>query len=93
MGGCPNYASAEVSSCYISSVHRATMPAGETVIVPRINAQMHAWRARIVLLSANGVGPMGIRRRTGKGPECLGIGLKPRNDLCEWADIAGQTAQ
>ncbi len=65
----------------------------EAVIVPRINAQLHAWRARIVLLSANGVGTMGIRRRTGKGPECLGIGLKPRNELCEWADIAGQTAQ
>ncbi len=65
----------------------------EAVIVLKINAQMHAWRARIVLLSANGVGTMGIRRRTGKGPECLGIGLTPRNELCAWADITGQTAQ
>ena len=65
----------------------------EAVIVSRISAQKHVWRARIVLLSANGVGTMGIRRRTGKGPECLGIGLKPRNELCAWADITDQTAQ
>jgi hypothetical protein len=65
----------------------------EAVIVSRISAQKHVWRARIVLLSANGVGTMGIRRRTGKGPECLGIGLKPGNEVCAWADITGQTAQ
>ncbi len=65
----------------------------ETVIVSRISAQKHVWRARIVLPSANGVGTMGIRRRTGKGPERFGIGLKPRNELCAWADIKGQTAQ
>ncbi len=65
----------------------------EAVIVSRINAQKHVWRARNVLLSANGVGTMGIRRRTGKGPECLGIGLKLRNELCAWVDITGQTAQ
>ncbi len=65
----------------------------EAVIVSRISAQKHVWRARMVLLSANGVGTMGIRRRTGKGPECLGIGLKPRNELGAWADITDQTAQ
>ncbi len=65
----------------------------ETVIVSRISAQKHVWRARIVLPSANGVGTMGIRRRTGKGPDCLGMGLKPQNELCAWADITGQTAQ
>ena len=65
----------------------------ETGIVSKISARKHVWRARFVLLSANGGGTMGIRRRTGKGPECLGIGLKPRNELCAWADITGQTAQ
>jgi hypothetical protein len=28
----------------------------------------HVWRARIVLLSAEGVGTMAIQRQTGKGP-------------------------
>lgn len=65
----------------------------EAVIVSRISAQKHVWRARIVLLSANGVGTMGIRRRTGKGSECLGIGLKLRNELYTWAVVTGQTAQ
>ncbi len=60
----------------------------EAVIVLKINAQMHAWRARIVLLSANGVGTMGIRRRTGKGPECLGIGLSRETNFAN-----GQTSR
>ncbi len=65
----------------------------EALIVSRISAQTHVWRARTILLSANGVGTMGIRQRTGKGPESLEIGLKPGNELCAWADIAGQTNQ
>ncbi len=65
----------------------------EAVIVSRISAQKYVSQARSVLLSANGVGTMGIRRQTRKGPECLGNGLKPRNELCAWADITGQTAQ
>ncbi len=52
----------------------------EAVIVSRISAQKHVWRARISLLSANGVGMTEIQRRTGKGPECLGIGPKLRNE-------------
>ena len=65
----------------------------KAVIVSRISAQKHVWWARIVLLSAKGVCTMGIRRWTGKDIECRGIGLKPRNELCAWADITGQTAQ
>ena len=64
-----------------------------SLIVSRISAQQHVSRARIGLLSANGVGTMGIQRRTGKGLEHLGIGLKPRDELCAWANITGQTAQ
>src|ERR687883_579619 len=39
----------------------------EAVIVSRNSPQKHVWRARIVLLSADGVGTMEIQRQTGKG--------------------------
>jgi transposase len=39
----------------------------EAVIGSRTSPQKHAWRARIVLLSADGVGTMAIQRQTGKG--------------------------
>jgi len=38
----------------------------ETIIRSRKSAQKHVWRARIVLLSADGVGTAGIMRATGK---------------------------
>src|ERR1700704_2605618 len=37
------------------------------VIESRNSPQKHVWRARIVLLSADGVGTMAIQRQTGKG--------------------------
>ena len=39
----------------------------EAVIGSGNSPQKHVWRARIVLLSADGVGTMAIRRQTGKG--------------------------
>src|SRR5580765_6397761 len=39
----------------------------EAVIGSGNSPQKHVWRARIVLLSADGIGTMEIRRRTGKG--------------------------
>src|SRR5882762_9112690 len=39
----------------------------EAVIGSGNSSQKHAWRARIVLLSADGVGTMAIQRQTGKG--------------------------
>src|ERR1700731_4638049 len=39
----------------------------EAVIGSGNSPQKHVWRARIVLLSADGVGTMAIRRETGKG--------------------------
>jgi hypothetical protein len=39
----------------------------ETVIGSGASPQKHVWRARIVLLSAAGVGTMTIQRQTGKG--------------------------
>ena len=38
----------------------------EAVIASRSSPQKHVWRARIVLLSADGIGTMEIQRRTGK---------------------------
>jgi transposase len=39
----------------------------EAVIGSRNSPQKHVWRARIVLLSADGIGTMEIQRQTGKG--------------------------
>src|SRR5215467_15898259 len=39
----------------------------ETVIGSGNSPQKHVWRARIVLLSADGVGTMAIQRQTSKG--------------------------
>src|ERR1700681_2091564 len=39
----------------------------EAVIGSGNSPQKHGWRARIVLLSADGVGTMAIQRQTGKG--------------------------
>src|ERR1700724_3864128 len=39
----------------------------EAVIGSGNSPQKHVWRARIVLLSADGVGTMATRRQTGKG--------------------------
>jgi len=39
----------------------------EAVIGSGNSPQKHVWRARIVLLSADGVGTMAIRRQTGEG--------------------------
>src|SRR6185312_14996065 len=39
----------------------------EAVIGSGNSLQKHVWRARIVLLSADGVGTMAIQRQTGKG--------------------------
>jgi hypothetical protein len=39
----------------------------EAVIGSGNSRQKHVWRARIVLLSAGGVGTMAIQRQTGKG--------------------------
>ena len=39
----------------------------EAIVGSRNTPQKHVWRARIVLLSADGMGTMEIQRRTGKG--------------------------
>ncbi len=40
-------------------------------VADRNVAQKHAWRARIVLLSADGLGTNAIMRRTGKSKTCI----------------------
>jgi transposase len=43
----------------------------ETLVADRNTAQKHVWRARIVLLSADGLGTNAIMRRTGKSKTCV----------------------
>ena len=43
----------------------------EALVRDRNAAQKHVWRARIVLLSSDGVGTVGIMRRTGKSKTCV----------------------
>ncbi len=43
----------------------------EALVADRNAAQKHVWRARIVLLSADGVGTNAIMRRTGKSKTCV----------------------
>src|SRR5258708_17757032 len=43
----------------------------EAVVADRNRPQKHVWRARIILLTADGVGTTGIERRTGKDKTCV----------------------
>ena len=43
--------------------------------------QKHVWRARIVLLSADGVGTMAIQRHTGKGRRRVEEDIRPAINL------------
>jgi hypothetical protein len=47
----------------VSSADRARLSA---IVADRNNRQKHVWRARIVLMTADGVGPNAIMRQTGK---------------------------
>ena len=43
----------------------------ETVVIDRKSSQKHVWRAKIVLLTAGGLGTHEIMRRTGKSKPCV----------------------
>src|SRR5260370_33242658 len=43
----------------------------EAIVADRNSPQKHVWRARIVLLSGDGIGTHEIMRRTGKSKTCL----------------------
>jgi len=43
----------------------------EAVVADRNRSQKHVWRARIILLTADGVVTTGIERRTGKDKTCV----------------------
>ena len=47
----------------VSTADRARL---EAVVADRNSRQKHVWRARIVLLSGDGLGTVEIMRRTGK---------------------------
>ena len=51
-----------------SSADRARL---EAVVANRNSPQKHVWRARIVLLTADGLGTVEIMRRTGKSKTCV----------------------
>src|ERR1700730_10160393 len=44
----------------------------EAIVADRNSPQKHVWRARIVLLTAAGLGTGEIKRRTGKSKTCVG---------------------
>jgi hypothetical protein len=48
----------------------------EAVIGSGNSPQKHVWQARIVLLSAEGVGTMAIQRQTGKGKPTICAGRR-----------------
>src|SRR5438270_11094196 len=52
----------------VNAVDRARL---EAIVADRNSAQKHVWRARIVLLTGDGVGTNEIMRRTGKSKTCL----------------------
>ena len=54
-----------------STITRSVRSRLEAVIKDRNASQKHAWRAAIILLSANGVGTNDIMRRTGKSKTCV----------------------
>ena len=55
-------------SCTLSPADRRRL---EALVEDRNVAQKHVWHARIVLLSADGIGTNGIMRRTGKSKTCV----------------------
>src|SRR5215471_15961339 len=52
----------------VSGTDRARL---EAIVSDRNSPQKHVWRARIVLLTADGLGTNEIMRRTGKSKTCL----------------------
>src|SRR5437899_10153257 len=52
----------------VSAADRARL---ETIVGDRNSPQKHVWRARIVLLTAAGLGTVEIIRRTGKSKTCV----------------------
>src|SRR5438309_847046 len=52
----------------VSAADRARL---EAIVAERNSPQKQVWRARIVLLSADGFGTVEIMRRTGKSKTCL----------------------
>src|SRR5678816_4808787 len=55
-------------SVEVSTADRARL---EAVVANRNSLQKHVWRARIVLLTADGLGTVEIMRRTGKSKTCV----------------------
>src|SRR4030081_3738902 len=52
----------------VSAADRARL---EAIVTDRNSPQKHVWRARIVLLTGEDLGTVGIMRRTGKSKTCV----------------------
>jgi hypothetical protein len=55
-------------SITVDAAARARLAA---IVADRNRPQKHVWRARIILLTADGVGTSGIERQTGKDKTCV----------------------
>src|ERR1019366_3951215 len=55
----------------VITVNAAVRTRLEAVVADRNRSQKHVWRARIILLTADGVGTSGIERQTGKDKTCV----------------------
>ena len=55
----------------VITVNAAVRTRLEAVVADRNRPRKHVWRARIILLTADGVGTTGIERRTGKDKTCV----------------------
>ena len=55
-------------SITVDAAARARLAA---IVADRNHPQKHVWRARIILLTADGVGTSGIERQTGKDKTCV----------------------
>jgi transposase len=55
----------------VVDVSAADRPRLEAIVADRNSPQKHVWRARIILLTAAGVGTVEITRRVGKSKNCV----------------------
>src|SRR5882672_2568225 len=55
----------------VVDVSPADRPRLEAIVADRNSPQKHVWRARIILLTAAGVGTVEITRRVGKSKNCV----------------------
>ena len=64
----------DARTCAAVSASTSRLPTGlrlEALVAARGSPQKHVWRARIILLTANGLGTVAIMAATGKSKTCV----------------------